>query len=358
MQGKGTEVRRVPLVRLSMVSKDFGTVRAVNQVSLDLAKGEIMALLGPSGCGKSTMLRLIAGFERPDEGTIEIDGRVVASPSHMTPPEQRGVGMVFQDYALFPHLTVEQNVAFGLNRLSRRQRAQRTAELLEQVGLQGLGKRYPYELSGGQQQRVALARAMAPDPAVILLDEPFSNLDASLRQQMRDQIRRILKSVGSTAILVTHDQKDAFVVADRVAVMNQGQLLQVGTAKELYTRPANEFVASFVGHSNMLRGRFLATEGCIATELGTLPCSVTSVQQGDEVTVCLSPRFLCLDPEGTITGRVVSTVFEGTTIETVVAIPLGEGERHFVMHLDPDQNVQPDDIVRLSIKPRDIALVG
>lgn len=355
------EVRWVPLVRLSMVTKNFGTVRAVNQVSLDLAKGEILALLGPSGCGKSTLLRLIAGFERPDEGTVEIGGRVVASPTHMTPPEQRGVGMVFQDYALFPHLTVEQNVAFGLTRLNRRQRAQRTAELLEQVGLQGLGKRYPHELSGGQQQRVALARAMAPDPTVILLDEPFSNLDASLRQQMRDQVRRILKTAGSTAVIVTHDQKDAFVVADRVAVMNQGQLLQIGTAKELYTRPVNEFVASFVGHSNMLRGRFNAAEGCIATELGALPCSLTSmksIKQGEEVTVCLSPRCLCLDPEGNITGRVVSTVFEGMAIETVVAIQLGEGERHFVIHLDPDQNVQPDDIIRLRVKPREFALVG
>lgn len=346
------------LVKLQQVTKDFGSVRAVNQVSFDLTQGEIMALLGPSGCGKSTILRLIAGFEQPTAGTVQIGDQLVASPSHMTPPENRGVGMVFQDYALFPHMTVAQNVAFGLNRLSRRERAKRTADLLEQVELQGYGKRYPYELSGGQQQRVALARAMAPDPAVILLDEPFSHLDASLRQQMRDQIRRILKAAGSTAIIVTHDQKDAFVVADRVAVMNQGQMLQIGTAKELYTRPASEFVASFVGHNNMLRGRFNAVEGCIATELGSLPCSIASADQGEEVTICLSPRCISLDPTGGISGRVVSAVYEGASIETVVAIPLGDGERHFVIHLDPDQHVQPDDIVRLSVRPRDIALVG
>lgn len=346
------------LVKLNQVTKNFGSVRAVNQVSLDLAHGEIMALLGPSGCGKSTTLRLIAGFEQPNEGVVEVRGKVVATRSHMTPPEDRGIGMVFQDYALFPHMTVAQNVAFGLNRLGRRERAKRTAELLEQVELQGYGKRYPYELSGGQQQRVALARAMAPDPAVILLDEPFSHLDASLRQQMRDQIRRILKAAGSTAIIVTHDQKDAFVVADRVAIMNEGQMLQVGTAKELYTRPASEFVASFVGHNNIVRGRFNADDGYIATELGSLPCSVACVEQGDEVTVCLSPRCLCLDPAGDIAGRVVSAVFEGASIETVVAIQLGDGERHFVIQLDPDQQVQPDDVIRLSVRPRDIALVG
>lgn len=345
-------------VRLHQVSKSFGTVRAMQQISLEVHQGEILALLGPSGCGKSTTLRAIAGFESIDAGEIYIGDTLVSSPTTMTPPERRGVGMVFQDYALFPHLTVEQNVAFGLRRMSRFERKRRVATLLEQVDLGGYGARYPHELSGGQQQRVALARAMAPDPAIILLDEPFSHLDTALRHQLREQIRSILKAAGSTAIFVTHDQRDAFVVADRVAVMHQGELLQCGTAKELYTRPANEFIASFVGHSNLVRGRFDAQRGQIATELGTLPCSFPCNAPGGEVTVCLSPRCLTIDPEGHLVGNVVSAIYTGTSIEAVVALQLGSEEKRFVIQTDPQHHIQPGDTVRLRVKPVGFALVG
>lgn len=345
-------------LRLDQVTKNFGKLRAVDQISLDLARGEILALLGPSGCGKSTILRLIAGFEQLNAGEVSIGGQPVATPTHHIAPERRQVGMVFQDYALFPHLTVQQNVVFGLRDLPRSQRAKVSERLLEQVGLEGLGKRYTYELSGGQQQRVALARAMAPNPAVMLLDEPFSNLDTALRQRMREEIRSILKQSGITAIIVTHDQKDAFVVADRIAVMNQGRLLQVGTAQEVYTRPATEFVASFIGHNNMIRGRFDATSGCIATELGQVPCEAIPGSANKEVTVCLSPRCLRPDPAGALTGTVVASTYEGSALEVTVALTMGDGDRHFVIHLDPSHHVQAGDTMRLAVQPRDFAVVG
>lgn len=345
-------------VRLDQVSKSFGPVQAVDGVSFSLAWGEIMALLGPSGCGKSTTLRLIAGFEQPDEGEVRIGGRLVAAPAKHVPPEQRHVGMVFQDYALFPHLTVSQNVAFGLQHLPRRERRRVSDEILAQVGLAGLGDRYTYELSGGQQQRVALARAMAPKPDVLLLDEPFSNLDASLRQRMREEVRAILKESGITAIIVTHDQKDAFVVADMIAVMNEGKIVQIGTPQQVYTRPATEFVAAFIGHRNIVRGQFDPNLGCIATELGYVPCETAPLGTKGEVTVCLSPRCLRPDPSGTVTGRVVSTAFEGYAQEVTVAVPVGEGERLFVLHLDPTHPVRIGDTLRLSVQPRDFAVVG
>lgn len=345
-------------LRLDRVTKNFGRVLAVDQVSFELARGEVLALLGPSGCGKSTILRLIAGFERPDAGAVFIGGHSVATPWQQLAPERRQVGMVFQDYALFPHLTVQQNVAFGLRDLPRSKRFHRAEQLLEQVGLAGLGRRYTYELSGGQQQRVALARAMAPNPALLLLDEPFSNLDTALRQRMREEIRAILKESDITAIIVTHDQKDAFVVADRIAVMNQGKLLQVDTAQKVYTRPATEFVASFIGHNNMITGRFDAHNGCIATELGRVPCETVPGSPDGEVTVCLSPRCIHVDPAGSLRARVVASTYEGSALEVTVALPMGDGDRHFVIHLDPNQQVEIGDTLNLSVQPRDFAVVG
>ena len=257
------------LLRLTGLTKRFDRHgAAVAGLSLSVEPGEILALLGPSGCGKTTTLRLIAGFETPDAGTVELRGQRVAGEGFAVPPEARGIGVVFQDYALFPHLSVGDNVAFGLARREREVRTRRVREVLELVGLGALERRFPHELSGGQQQRVALARALAPAPALILLDEPFSNLDADLRAAMREEIGKILRATGTTAVFVTHDQEEAFALADRVGVLNAGRLEQVAPPYELYHRPGTRFVAEFVGAADFLRS--MVTEDGIVSELGTL----------------------------------------------------------------------------------------
>ncbi len=247
------------ILQLDGVSKWFGESQAVADVSLSLPQG-ILALLGSSGCGKTTLLRLIAGFEQPQTGSIEIAGRKVASNNCWIPPEQRRLGMVFQDYALFPHLTVVENVAFGL----KKQEKEAAKRLIELVGLTGLEKRYPYQLSGGQQQRVALARALAPQPPLVLLDEPLSNLDVQVRLRLREEIRDILKATGTSAVFVTHDQEEALAIADLVAVMSKGKLEQIGTPQEVYTQPSSRFVAEFVTGANFIpaerQGQLWATE--------------------------------------------------------------------------------------------------
>jgi len=238
-------------LQVDNITKYFGTVPALQDFSLHVDEGEFISLLGPSGCGKTTTLRLLAGFERPDSGFIRIGENIVANDSHFLPAEKRHVGMVFQDYALFPHLTVAENVNFGLSG-SKKDKQKRTDDMLATVGLTDYGDRMPYELSGGQQQRVALARALAPSPDILLLDEPFSNLDAALRTQVRGEVRSILRATGTTTIFVTHDQEEALSLSDRIAVIFGGKLHQVGIPAELYIRPANRMVASFVGEANFL----------------------------------------------------------------------------------------------------------
>ncbi len=255
-----------PALRCSHLTKRFAGVTAVNDASLEVETGTLLALLGPSGCGKTTLLRLIAGLERPHHGTIEVAGRTVESDSVHLPPERRQVGLVFQEYALFPHLSVEDNVAFGLARGT--QRAARVKEMLGQVGLDGLGTRMPHELSGGQQQRVALARALAPGPRLIMLDEPFSNLDPALREGVRREVRRVLRAAEATAIIVTHDQEEALSLADEVAVMMDGRILQQAAPAELYRRPASRTVAEFVGDINVIAGRAIGR--AVVCDLGTI----------------------------------------------------------------------------------------
>jgi iron(III) transport system ATP-binding protein len=254
-------------VRMRGLAKSFGPVHAVRELNLDIERGELLAVLGPSGCGKTTLLRLIAGFEQPDAGCVVVSDEVVAGPGRMVPPEKRRVGMVFQDYALFPHLTVQGNVGFGLSTRPREEREDITRRTLELVGLQHKTKCPVFELSGGERQRVALARALAPEPDLVLLDEPFSNLDADLRTVMREEIQKILRLTGTTAVFVTHDQQEAFTVADRVGVLHAGHLAQVDTPYEVYHHPATRFVAEFVGEADFLR--CMVKEEGIVSEIGT-----------------------------------------------------------------------------------------
>lgn len=254
------------ILRLEAVTRQFSknVAPAVNQVTFALQQGDLLGLLGASGCGKTTLLRLIAGFERPQAGSITLNGETVVAEGIWIPPEQRDVGMVFQDYALFPHLTVAKNVAFGLanqgrkgsRRFSPKQIQDLTIDAIALVGLQGLEHRYPHELSGGQQQRVALARALAPRPALILLDEPLSNLDVQVRLRLREEIRTVLKTTGTSAIFVTHDQEEALSISDWVAVMKQGRIEQFGTPETIYQEPASRFVAEFVTQANFLPAAF------------------------------------------------------------------------------------------------------
>lgn len=279
-----------PRVRCRGLVKAFGAVRAVDAVDLDVADGELLALLGPSGCGKTTTLRLVAGFERPDAGSIELSAVTVAGGDRFVPAERRRVGVVFQDFALFPHLDVARNVGYGLR--DRSTRAARVAEMLDLVGLRDVARQLPHELSGGQQQRVALARALAPGPEIVLLDEPFSNLDAALRLRMRRDVRTILVDAGVTAVFVTHDQEEALSIADRVAVMRAGRVLQCDTPSALYARPAHAFVASFVGDADLVRGVVDHDRVSIITALGRLRANV-AVEPGP-VDVVLRPERVTL----------------------------------------------------------------
>ena len=310
------------LLTLHQLSKAFAGVRAVDGMDLAVGEGEVCALLGPSGCGKTTALRLIAGFERPDAGTVEVGGRVLAGPGVSVAPERRRVGMVFQDYALFPHLDVGRNIAYGLGRGDHRARV---AELLDLVGLPGLGDRHPHELSGGQQQRVALARALAATPDVVLLDEPFSGLDASLRAQVRQEVRAILLAAQVTALFVTHDQEEALSLADTVAVMRDGHIEQVGTPEEIYGRPATRWVASFLGEADVLPG--VAGEGYVEFELARVPIDAGFTGAAD---VLVRPESVSLSLSGgrdRIEGRVVEREFFGHDQLIHVELPSGRRVR-------------------------------
>lgn len=302
-------------VRLEALRRQFGGVHALDGLDLDMAPGELVALLGPSGCGKTTALRILAGLEDADSGRIVVGGKDIAN----VPANRRDMGMVFQAYSLFPHLTAVENVEFGL-RLRRQNaavRRSRAREVLELVGLAAHGDRYPQQLSGGQQQRVALARALAFQPQVLLLDEPLSALDAKVRVQLREEIRRIQLEVGTTTLFVTHDQEEALAIADRVGVMRAGRLEQIGSPEDVYRTPATPFVAEFVGLSNRLRGR--ATGSVVEVQDATLPI-VGDVHSGP-VTALVRPESVDVTADPTGTGRVVAVSFLGATARVTVAMP-------------------------------------
>jgi len=304
----------VVALRCNGVFKRFGATAALDGFDLLLRKGTLLALLGPSGCGKTTALRVMAGFERPSAGSVWVGRKRVAGSGAWVPPEKRSIGMVFQDWALFPHLDVWHNVAFGLGR----DRNDRVREVLSMVDLVGLERRSPHELSGGQQQRVALARALAPGPEVILLDEPFSNLDATLRASVRAEVRQVLREAGATAIFVTHDQEEALSMADELAVMVAGRIVQVGAPHEVYGMPASADVAALVGEANFFRG--IVREQIAFTPLGDVPAP--GLADGP-VEVMVRPEAVRLSSDEGAAGRIVDAEFYGH--DQLVRASLGDG---------------------------------
>ncbi|MFB6111892.1 MAG: ABC transporter ATP-binding protein [Halobacteriaceae archaeon] len=337
-------------LRLDGVSRKYATETAVESLDLAVHEGELLTLLGPSGCGKTTILRMLAGLEQPDTGRITVGERTVADSDGTTfvPPEDRNVGLVFQDYALFPHLTVAENVAFGLDG-GVDANTDRVTELLELVGLEAQRDAPPEELSGGQKQRVALARSLAPSPRVLLLDEPFSNLDIRLREQMRQEVRRIIKAAGVTAVSVTHDQEEALSISDRVAVIHDGHVEQIGRPEAVFEHPESRFVAGFLGQAGFLRGRL--GEGRITTGLGTLDVSVidglTKAYDGAEIDVLVRPDDLRAVPakEGQGDGTIVGRQYTGPAFVYRVELDSGDVvhcQHNHATEFELDQRVRVD----------------
>lgn len=308
-------------IRLQNVNKNYGQTRAVIDLDLNIPKSAITVLLGRSGCGKTTTLRLIAGLEKPDRGNIWIGEQQVSGGQVWVSATKRKIGMVFQDYALFPHLTVAQNIAFGIPNLKAVKRKSRIADLLDLVGLMGMEERFPHQLSGGQQQRVALARALAPAPTVMLLDEPFSNLDASLRQSMREEVRRILHEAQVTTVFVTHDQEEALRLADELVVMDEGRVLQCGSPEHVYRYPTTLKVAQFLAKVNVLSGE--AKGGVVATSLGNLPLHDSALVGAVEVV--LLPEAISIVPD--THGRTVVDEVSYFGFHQLVTLKLENGEK-------------------------------
>jgi iron(III) transport system ATP-binding protein len=310
------------ILELRAVSCAYDPSRpAVRDISFSAREGEILCLLGPSGCGKTTILRAIAGFEPVRSGEIHLSGRLVSSSSVTVPTEERRVGMVFQEYALFPHLRVADNIAFGLRDLSQAERRCRVQEMLRLTGLEGFERRYPHELSGGQQQRVALSRALVQNPVVLLLDEPFSNLDPDMAGRMRQDLHALLRRMKTTTILVTHDHDEAFAMADRIAVLNQGVLEQMDSPELVYHVPATPFVADFVGQADFVTGQI--RQGMVHTELGEFPNTLES-KEGSSVVVMIRPDDIQLMPNKSAGSRIVGRQFRGSENLYTIQLPSGQ----------------------------------
>ena len=359
------DVTDVPLLRIEGVTKKFGVFRAVDRLSLDIRAGEFFALLGPSGCGKTTLLRMLAGFEAPDQGRILLNGRDIAQVL----PHRRPVNMMFQNYALFPHLTVRDNIAFGLRlrKVDKVQIGRRVGQMLELVDLPNVAGRYPAQLSGGQQQRVAIARSLVLEPSLLLFDEPLSNLDFKLRIQMRYELRDLQRRLGKTAVYVTHDQTEALALSDRIAVLSQGRIEQVGTPSEIYERPATAFVADFIGSSNILTARVCAAGSgantAVETEHG-LTLSIPRVPEatGATVTLLLRPERFQMAAGGDggsaaanrFTARVRDVTYLGEDLHLrvlalekqplLVSIKNSKGTRAITSGAAIDLAIDPEDI--------------
>ena len=326
------------LLEVKDLSAGYRDKPVLEDISFHVRPGGIACLLGPSGCGKTTLLRTVAGFEQVFAGEIRVGGRCMSRVGATVPPEQRGIGMVFQENALFPHLSVEGNIAFGLHGKARAERQAMVAELLEVVGLDDVGARFIHELSGGQQQRVALARALAPSPQVVLLDEPFSSLDADLRERIGQEVYRILAEHEVTTLLVTHDQDQAFALADQIGVINNGRLLQWDTAYNLYHEPADRFIADFIGQGVFLRGT-LRTADSVDTELGVIQGNrAYGWSVGSKVDVLLRPDDILPDPDSSMQGTVVARAFKGAEILYSLHLETGATVLSlFPSHLDHEQ---------------------
>nr|WP_132058552.1 ABC transporter ATP-binding protein [Halorussus amylolyticus] len=316
------------VLELDGVTKTYGSETAVDSLSLSVHEGELLTLLGPSGCGKTTTLRMMAGLERPDSGSVRLDGEVVADGTTSVSPENRNVGLVFQDFALFPHLTVAENVAFGLTDATDEEIDEKITSLLDLVNLSAHREAKPDELSGGQQQRVALARSLAPEPAILLLDEPFSNLDVRLRVEMREEVRAILKEAGVTAVSVTHDQEEALSISDRVAVMNDGDVEQAGRPESVFEHPESRFVASFLGQAGFLSGRY--EDDAIETPIGVFtPQRLNGLSEeyaGTDLDVLVRPDDLqaTVVSEREADGHIIHRQYTGPSF--VYRVELGNGD--------------------------------
>lgn len=301
------------LLQVNNVSKSYKDIPVSKDVSFSLAKGEIGCLLGPSGCGKTTLLRVIAGFEKIEKGEVLIHNRLVSSVNKAVAPEHRSIGMVFQDYALFPHMTVFENVSFGIRQLKQSIKRERVHDILSLVGLAEISNKYPHEISGGQQQRIALARALAPQPDLLLLDEPFSNLDAVLRERLSIEVRDILKELGTTALLVTHNQHEAFAVADKIGVLFNGRMQQWDDAYNIYHHPQSIEVATFVGDGTLIKGT-IAKDGRIDCALGSLDGMVCLSTTGDQVNLLIRPEDILHIEDGELTAKILHKSFRGANI--------------------------------------------
>jgi iron(III) transport system ATP-binding protein len=335
------------------VSRQYGAITALDRVSLEVAAGELVCLLGPSGSGKSTLLRLVAGIERPSAGRIVLEGIEVAGPHAFVEPEDRRVGMVFQDYALFPHLTVAANVAFGLRGRPRTDTDRLVGELLERVGLTRYASSYPHMLSGGERQRVALARALAPNPRVLLMDEPFSSLDGRLRDGVRQQTLGLLRETGTTTIFVTHDPNEAMRIADRIALLHAGRLVQCAEPDQLYDRPATPFAARLFGEINELCG--VAVDGWVDTALGRFPAA--HLADRAPACVCIRPQHLRLARSGAGTpARVADVVFLGEIEQLSLAVPGIEAP--LTARTFGSTRLRPDETVYVTVHPEDARVVS